>query len=263
VADNRITTSNKGIAFIFPLWLIPTGAETNARPNIAPSFARAIVDAIGLRWRDAAEEVSGRNGGKAPGHWDGRGDSIQEFGPRDLFDWIYAVLHSPAYRIRYAKSLKSGFPRIPLPGSVALFRAQVPLGAQLVALHLLDTHAAATLTEPREPRFAGRGPATVAKGYPKYADGRVHISPDRWFEPVPSAVWEFHIGGYQVCQKWLKDRRGRTLSPEDQLHYRRIVVALGETIRLMAEVDRVVEAHGGWPSAFRGMPKGQGGSDTP
>jgi hypothetical protein len=80
--------------------------------------------------------------------------------------------------------------------------------------------------------------------------GRVYISPSRWFDGVPANVWEFHIGGYQVCEKWLKDRRGRTLSDEDILHYQRVVVALNETIRLMAEIDQVIEAHGGWPGAF-------------
>ena len=70
------------------------------------------------------------------------------------------------------------------------------------------------------------------------------------FRGVPEEVWNFHIGGYQVCEKWLKDRRGRTLGDDDLVHYHRIVVALHETIRLMAEIDRVIDAHGGWPGAF-------------
>jgi hypothetical protein len=78
----------------------------------------------------------------------------------------------------------------------------------------------------------------------------VHTNPTRWFEGVPEDVWNFHIGGYQVCEKWLKDRRGRVLSEEDIAHYQKIVVALKETIRLMAEIDQVIEAHGGWPAAF-------------
>jgi hypothetical protein len=65
---------------------------------------------------------------------------------------------------------------------------------------------------------------------------------------VPEAVWNFHIGGYQVCEKWLKDRKGRTLSPDDITHYQKIVVALNETIRLMA-IE--IEAYGGWPAAFQ------------
>ena len=70
------------------------------------------------------------------------------------------------------------------------------------------------------------------------------------FKGVPEDVWNFHIGGYQVCQKWLKDRKGRTLSDDDIPHYQKIVVAPSDTIRLMQEIDAVIEQHGGWPGAF-------------
>ena len=71
------------------------------------------------------------------------------------------------------------------------------------------------------------------------------------FGGVPEPFWKFHIGGYQVCEKWLKDRKGRTLSQDDITHCQKIVVALSETIRLMAEIDRVIDEHGGWPAAFQ------------
>ena len=71
------------------------------------------------------------------------------------------------------------------------------------------------------------------------------------FKGVREEVWNFHIGGYQVCEKWLKDRKGRTLSKHDIVHYQKIVVALSETIRLMKEIDVVIEQHGGWPGAFQ------------
>ncbi|HRZ56301.1 MAG TPA: hypothetical protein P5525_12690, partial [Candidatus Paceibacterota bacterium] len=67
------------------------------------------------------------------------------------------------------------------------------------------------------------------------------------FRGVPQPVWSFHIGGYQVCEKWLKDRKGRALSADDIAHYQKVVVALSETIRLMAEIDAVVGQYGGWP----------------
>ena len=72
-------------------------------------------------------------------------------------------------------------------------------------------------------------------------------------------MWNFHIGGYQVCEKWLKDRQakggknprpGRVLTDEDIDHYQRIVFALNETIRIMQEIDEVIGKHGGWPDAF-------------
>ena len=76
--------------------------------------------------------------------------------------------------------------------------------------------------------------------------GRVWINKTQYFEGVPKQVWEFHIGGYQVCEKWLKDRKnaGRKLSADDIEHYQKIVVALNETIRLMREIDDLIP---GWP----------------
>lgn len=62
---------------------------------------------------------------------------------------------------------------------------------------------------------------------------------------MPEAEWNFNVGGYQICEKWLKDRKGRKLLKVDIDHYHRIVVALSETIQLMAEIDHVIEKHGG------------------
>ena len=55
------------------------------------------------------------------------------------------------------------------------------------------------------------------------------------------------MGGYQVLDKWLKDRKGRQLTYDDVRHYQRIVVALSETLRLMEEIDGTIEERGGWP----------------
>jgi hypothetical protein len=66
--------------------------------------------------------------------------------------------------------------------------------------------------------------------------GRVHINPDQYFDNVPALAWEFHIGGYQPAQKWLKDRKGRALSFDDVLHYQKIIKILTETDRIMKEI---------------------------
>ena len=92
--------------------------------------------------------------------------------------------------------------------------------------------------------FPVAGENEVAKVYPKYEDGRAHINKQQYFDRVPQPVWQFTIGSYQVCDKWLKDRRGRQLSYDDLEHYQRIVVALRETGRLMEEVDAAI---GKWP----------------
>jgi len=169
-----------------------------------------------------------------------------ELTPLQIFSYVYAVLHSPTYRERYFELLRSDFPRLPLVENLSLFRALVRRGHELVALHLmespeLDCH----LT-----KFIGVVRPEVKKI--SYDNKTVWLDKDRTcgFEGVPEAIWNFHIGGYQVCEKWLKDRKGRKLLRDDIDHYQRIVVALAETIRLMKEIDAVIDKHGGWPKAF-------------
>ena len=271
IVESRITLSNKGIGFLMPLWLKPSVGERHRRPNIDRPVALSFGKALGLTYEDGIprgeqksfgvefERQKADQLGFLDTPWDGRGDLQKAFGPRDLFDYIYAVLHSPGYRSRYAEFLKSDFPRIPTPKDRATFADLVPLGRDLVALHLLRPDEAPILEKPVV-RFAGSGEARVEKGYPKFENGKVMINDTRWFEDVPKATWEFHVGGYQVCQKWLKDRAGkggknphpgRVLTDEDILHYRRVIVALTETRRLMAEIDKAIEKHGGWPGAFK------------
>jgi predicted helicase len=168
----------------------------------------------------------------------------------------FLEVHSETAAEKYAEFLKVDFPRLPLTGSLELFLTLNGLGDELVALHLLESpkldHVNTTHTGPRNPEV-GRvswsdeavwlDAATTKKGHSAKPSSI-------GFHGVPEAVWNFHIGGYQVCQKWLKDRKDRTLSDDDIIHYQKIVVALSETIRLMREIDEVIEQHGGWPGAF-------------
>jgi hypothetical protein len=86
-------------------------------------------------------------------------------------------------------------------------------------------------------RYKGDGDNLVASGYPKFENGRVYVNKNQYFEGVPKLAWEFYIGGYQPAQKWLKDRRDRSLSFEDITHYQRIVKILVETDRIMKEIQ--------------------------
>ena len=154
-----------------------------------------------------------------------------------------AVFHSPTYRERYAEFLKIDFPRLPLTGDLKLFRSLAAKGAELVALHLMESPRLDTfITE-----FNVKGSNEVEKVQYTDNDQRVWINPKQFFAGVPKAVWEFYVGGYQVCEKWLKDRKDRELSYEDIQHYQKVVVSLDETIRLMAELDGTIERQGGWP----------------
>ena len=162
--------------------------------------------------------------------------------PEDIFHYAYAVFHSPSYRSRYAEFLKNEFPRLLLTSSLELFQSLAKLGGELVVLHLLESPNVNDFTT----IFTGKGDNTISKK-PTWKDNAVWINPAQRFEGVPENVWNFHIGGYQVCEKWLKDRKGRTLSADDITHYQRIVVALSETIRIMAEIDQMIDENGGWP----------------
>jgi predicted helicase len=158
--------------------------------------------------------------------------------PEDIFHYIYAILYSNAYRKKYAEFLKSDFPRVPFTKDYALFLRLAKQGAELVGLHLLKSK---RLTKPIS-KCEGKGDLQVVKLSYDAKRLRVFINPDKWFTGVPPDVWEYHIGGYQVAEKWLKDRKGRTLSSEEVANYTRIVTALSETINIQSGLDALFAA---------------------
>ena len=87
--------------------------------------------------------------------------------------------------------------------------------------------------------FKGQGDGTVEK--PRYDDGKVWINQTQYFDAAPAVSWGFYIGGYQPAQKWLKDRKGRTLSFDDVKHYQRVLKILSETDRIMATITMTLE----------------------
>lgn len=177
---------------------------------------------------------------------DGKGNLVKTYGPEDVLDYMYAVFHSPTYRSRYSEFLKIAFPRLPLTSDPALFRALCDLGSKLVDLHLMQKHSPKAT---KYPVAGGSMVETVHYTEPGQgaAQGRVWINKSQYLEGVPPDVWEFRIGGYQVCQKWLKDRKGRQLTYDDLTHYQHVVSALAETIHLMAQIDKTIDEAGGWP----------------
>lgn len=200
---------------VFPLWLYPRekqdlldDAPQEKRPNFAPEFLAELKEKIG----------------------------DLPLTPEDVFAYLYAVLYAPGYRARYAEFLKRDFPRIPLTSNRALFKRLVELGQQLIELHLMRRHAAAVC------RYPVAGSNRMDKV--EFREGRVYINAEQYFDGVPQAVWDYHIGGYQVAAKWLKDRKGRLLSFDDLQHYQRVIAALAETIRLQAQIDAAIPA---WP----------------
>lgn len=152
--------------------------------------------------------------------------------PEEILGYIYAVLHAPGYRRRYAEFLRIDFPRIPFAEARGDFDALSVLGWQLVELHLLRQKPKLKLA-----RFHGRGSGEVEAVRFAPAEQAVHINRTQSFAPVPQAVWDFHIGGYQVLEKYLKSRKGRVLGLDEIDHVGHVANALARTLELMAEID--------------------------
>ena len=213
--------SNRGSesGYVFPLYLYPVseglGLDTERELNFKPEFLTALSEALGLPQTapfGLPEDVT----------------------PEEILAYIYSVLYSSTYRERYYEFLKYDFPRIPLPQDIDYFRKLAALGQELIDLHLIIDR-----NIPHRHRFEGDGDAVVSKV--RYEDGKVWINATEHFTNVPENVWEYEIGAYQVCEKWLKDRRGEALSHAEVRQYQSILVAVTETLRVMAEIDGVLE----------------------
>jgi predicted helicase len=167
----------------------------------------------------------------------------QGVSPEDIFHYIYAVVHAQGYRSLYLEFLRKDFPRVPLTRDMEKFRELGLKGRSLIALHLLNVVDAPGLDIPLT-RFEIAGTNEVSRVKYSAESGRVWINDEQYFSGVPNAAWDFTIGGYRVCERWLKDRKGQALEYDDLQHWQRIVVALTETQRLMGEIDALIPE---WP----------------
>ena len=225
ISDRRAWSCSgmQGAESVFPLYLYPEpgSIDSSRRPNLDEHIWAQINAAIG---KDTA--------------------------PEDIFDYIYGILHAPAYRARFKEFLKVDFPRIPYPKDQTEFEHFRSFGNRLRELHLMHSVPESPVTFPEsgsmsveKVEFSSLSPApggcaaNTAPIAPELNAGRVYINATQYFANVPRTAWEFYIGGYQPAQKWLKDRKGRTLSFDDISHYAKIISVLTETARLMTELD--------------------------
>ena len=220
IADVNLTgtAGSFGAGNVFPLYLYPeqsTLLNTTRIPNLDLKIVEKVAKGIGLEFE---HEKSG---------------GVDKFAPIDLLDYIYAVLHMPAYREKYKEFLKTDFPRVPYPESAKQFHHLVAIGSELRLIHLMEHPDLSKLIT----QYPIAGNDTVEKArwelVPDGHNGRVWINSEQYFDNVPLVAWEFYIGGYQPAQKWLKDRQGRTLSYDDIMHYQRIIKALVMTDEIM------------------------------
>jgi predicted helicase len=216
-----VSLQTKETGYVFPLYLYPptnspTLDSTRERiPNLQIDTMQLFSLAIGIQFSYEKDE------------------STDTFSPIDLLDYIYAVLHSPAYREKYKEFLKIDFPRIPYPKDQITFWQLVKLGGELRKIHLLES----PVVEKYITTYPVSGTNVVDKV--RFENQQVWINSEQYLDNVPQVAWEFYIGGYQPAQKWLKDRKGRVLSYDDIMHYQKIIVALNETDRIMKEIDTI------------------------
>jgi predicted helicase len=206
----------RGGGVIFPLYLYSFDNTSERHPNLRPDMVNTIADKINLRFTEEKTDDRGT------------------FAPIDIFDYIYAVLHSPAYRTQYKEFLKIDFPRIPYPKNADEFCRLATIGSILRNLHLMEnvspSHDKATFP------VAGSNEITMQK----YESGKVFINKTQHFDKVPLETWEFYIGGYQPARKWLKDRAGHVLTFDEIEHYRKIITVLSLTIDIQQQIDEVI-----------------------
>jgi predicted helicase len=186
----------------------------------------------------------------------------KDFTPEELFGYIYAVLYTPIFREKYAEFLRLDFPRVPFTKDYKLFKKMSEYGNRLVDLHLLksqelDSPIAQFQVEGNnrveKPKydFSEKSPLsplcqrgeseenpTLVKGG-EGGFGRVYINKEQYFEGISPEAWNYQIGGYQVCDKWLKDRKERVLSLDEIQTYCRIVTAIHKTIQIQKEIDKI------------------------
>ncbi len=152
--------------------------------------------------------------------------------PEEIFYYIYSVLYSETYRTKYAEFLKIDFPRVPFSRDYKLFKKMSEHGRSLVNLHLLKSQ---ELDKPIA-RFQVEGNNRVEK--PKYDNsGRVYINKEQYFEGISGDAWNYQIGGYQVCDKWLKDRKDRILTLDEIQTYCKTVTAIQKTLEIQKAID--------------------------
>jgi predicted helicase len=156
--------------------------------------------------------------------------------PEEIFYYVYAILYSKTYRTKYAEFLKIDFPYVPFTKNYKLFISLVRLGNHLIAFHLLK----ARELEKTAQIFSINGNNEVDKL--KYEDEKVWINQTQYFNNIKEEVWQYQVGGYQVCEKWLKDKKGRTLTYQEIQTYSKIVTALSKTIDLQTEIDKLYES---------------------
>lgn len=210
--SNKTSTNT----FVFPLYLYESQKETNQRTLLGNDKTTNKKSNIK---NDIIQKLS--NNYKC------------RITPEEIFYYIYSILYSNVYRKKYNEFLKIDFPRIPFTKDYELFQKVSKLGKELTDLHLLKSK----VLEKPVAKFLVTGDSGIKKR--EYKNNKIHINDKQYFDGIKPEVWNYYIGGYQVLDKWLKDRIGKILSSEEVNHFLKIISALEYTIKLQKEVDKI------------------------
>lgn len=216
--------SIKEVNYLFPLYLYKTDSKRKTQtmmlfePEVQydskgriPNISKEIVEKLEKAYKKKFQS--------------------KDLTPEHILYYCYAILYSNIYREKYAEFLRIDFPRIPFTTDYKLFIQLAQLGEELTELHLLKHK---SLSRPIT-KYKGKGDDRIEKL--KYDEERqvVFINKSNYFEGITPELWDYHIGGYQVLEKYLKDRKGRLM--DDPLHYCKVATALALTIEVQKKID--------------------------
>ena len=224
-------TSNNAI--VFPLYIYHQNEQKlsnfNQDNNRIPNFSSEFIEFFQNKYRlKIVNDL---------------GDFISTIGVEDIFHYIFSILHSQKYRIRYSDPLSRDFPRVPMTSNLNLMQNLCRYGNELVSLHLMGN----PISQKRITEYVEYDSQAVEKII--YSNEAIWINKSQTcgFLHISEQVWNFKIGGYQVCRKWLKDRKGRNLSKNEINHFQNIINNITEIIKIMKKIDDVIDENGGWP----------------
>lgn len=232
--DARACYSNKGIMSLAPLYL---HEGSTSRSQTLFSDGEKFVTNLKPKFVSMLDKFV---------------DGKKVNSDQQIFNYIVGILGSKTYRKRYESLLKIDFPRVPIPKNKSLFAKISILGGVLSRLQLLEEK----IPLAEQPKFFGVKDAVV--GRISHGDDAIWLdavprglnSGTSGFSGVSEKIFKFEIGGYQVCEKWFKDRRGRSLTPDEIIHARKMLSSISRMISTQSEIDRIIEGQGGFPNAF-------------